>query len=88
MQGPPLTGILLSPVLLQGHSRKYGHSEAKATVLLSSDSHTGTMMSAVKWASKRQDDRLGDFYCQWINDEQDDTDKEAITIGIPSYGGC
>ena len=39
-----------------GTARKYGRSETTATVLLSSDSHTGTLRSAMRWASKRRDD--------------------------------
>ena len=42
-----------------GTARKYGRSETTSTVLLSSDSHTGTLKSAMKWAARRRDD--------WVN---------------------
>ena len=42
--------------LRTGMTRKYGRSETTATVLLSSDIHTGTLRSAMRWASKRRDD--------------------------------
>ena len=42
--------------LRTGQTRKYGRSETTATVLLSSDIHTGTLRSAMRWASKRRDD--------------------------------
>ena len=42
-----------------GTARKYGRSETTATALLSSDSHTGTLKSAMKWASRRRDDGSG-----------------------------
>ena len=42
--------------LRTGQTRKYGRSETTAAVLLSSDSHTGTLRSAMRWASKRRDD--------------------------------
>ena len=52
--------------LRTGQTRKYGRSETTATVLLSSDSHTGTLRSAMKWASKRP----GDWVIFTVNKRQ------------------
>ena len=68
-----------------GTARKYGCSEMTATVLLSSDSHTGTLKSAVKWASRRRDDWV-DFTVdkqrtrRLRSNEHDDLDERATIM--------
>ena len=42
--------------LRTGQIRKYGRSETTAIVLFSSDSHTGTLRSAMKCTSTQRDD--------------------------------